>query len=115
LNFLFDQNISYRVAARLQSEYPGCGQVREWGLENGSDLEIWDFASRNDCSIVTFDADLHDLVTLYGHPPTVIWLRIGNTSTDNLITLLPKHSATIKAFITGSEYTEVGCLEIRQE
>lgn len=114
MKVLFDQNISFRVADRLSSEFPGCAQVRQLGLENSSDLEIWKFATDNDFTIVTFDADFHDLVTLFGYPPKVVWLRIGNTSTNNLITLLQNHSAVIKSFIADSDHGTVGCLEIRQ-
>jgi predicted nuclease of predicted toxin-antitoxin system len=114
LKVLLDQNISFRVAARLSSEFPGCAQVRQFGLENRSDLEIWKFATDHDFTNVTFDADFHDLVTLFGHPPKVVWLRIGNTSTNNLITLLLHYSAVIKSCTADSNHGAVGCLEIRQ-
>ncbi len=113
MKLLFDQNISFRVAARLQSSFPGCGQVRELALEDKSDLEIWEYAKQEGFTIVTFDADFFDLVTLYGHPPKVVWLRVGNTSTDNLITLLQKHAGNITAFIEDSDQAHVGCLEIQ--
>ncbi len=112
MKLLFDQNISFRVALNLKLTFPECGQVRELGLENKSDREIWDFAKREHYSIVTFDADFYDLVTLYGHPPKVIWLRMGNTSTDNLIKVIHTHSDIIKAFLTDNNYVDTGCLEI---
>lgn len=112
MKLLFDQNISFRVAKKLSPLFPECGQVRELKLENKSDREIWDFAKKEQYTIVTFDADFYDLVTLYGHPPKVIWLRIGNTSTDNLIITFQNHFDTIKAFIADKNYADVGCLEI---
>ena len=112
MKLLFDQNISFRVANRLRPIFPGCGQVRELNLEDKSDQEIWNFATKEEFTIVTFDADFYDLVTLYGHPPKVIWLRIGNTSTDNLIRVLQSHSEIIKAFVSDINYADIGCLEI---
>lgn len=112
MKLLFDQNISFRAAQKLKPTFPECGQVRELNLENKSDRELWDFAKREHYSIVTFDADFYDLVTLYGHPPKVIWLRMGNTSTDNLIKVIQTHSEIIKAFLTDKNYTDIGCLEI---
>ncbi|MFN9581897.1 MAG: DUF5615 family PIN-like protein [Bacteroidota bacterium] len=112
MRLLFDQNISFRVANKLKTEFPGCGQVRELNLEDKSDREIWDFAKREQYTIVTFDADFYDLVTLYGHPPKVVWLRVGNTSSDNLIKVFMNRSEVIKAFVTDSNYADIGCLEI---
>lgn len=112
MKLLFDQNISFRVANRLKSVFPTCGQVRELKLEDKSDREIWNFAKKEEYTIVTFDADFYDLVVLYGHPPKVIWLRIGNTSSDNLIKVLQYHADIIKAFVTDKNYAGIGCLEI---
>lgn len=81
-------------------------------MEDKSDREIWEFAKKEGFTIVTFDADFYDLVTLYGHPPKVIWLRIGNTTSDNLIMILQTHSEIIKAFVTDKNYTDIGYLEI---
>lgn len=112
MKLLFDQNISFRVANKLTTEFPGCRQVRELQLEDKSDREIWDFAKREQYTMVTFDADFYDFVTLYGHPPKVIWLRIGNTSSDNLVKVFLHHSDIIKAFVTDSNYSDIACLEI---
>jgi len=112
VKLLFDQNISFRVVNKLQPTFPGCRQVRELNLEEKSDREIWNFANNEEYTIVTFDADFYDLVTLYGHPPKVVWLRIGNTSTDNLIKILLNHSEIIKVFVGDKNYYDIGCLEI---
>ena len=34
MKLLFDQNISFRIAKKLQDVFPSCAQVRELGLEN---------------------------------------------------------------------------------
>lgn len=112
MKLLFDQNISFRVANKLRAVFPGCGQVRELKLEDKSDREIWNFAKAENFTIVTFDADFYDLVTLYGHPPKVIWLRMGNTSSDNLVNVLQNHSDIIKAFVDDLNYKDISCLEI---
>jgi len=80
VKLLFDQNISFRVANKLQAHFPGCEQVRELKLENKTDREIWNFAKSENYTIVTFDADFYDSATLFGHPPKVIWLRMDNNS-----------------------------------
>ena len=112
MKLLFDQNISFRAINSLLKIYPKAKQVRELGLENATDRKIWDYAKTNKYAIVTFDADFYDLATLYGHPPKIIWLRLGNTSTSNLIKLLEKHVDIITAFLTDTDNTSLGCLEI---
>lgn len=112
MKLLFDQNISWRVLSQLADVFPEAKQVRDLELVNRTDREIWEFAKQNGCSIVTFDADFYDFVTLYGHPPKVIWLRIGNTSTRELVEVLRSHSAQIIEFLTDTALSEISCLEI---
>lgn len=88
MKLLFDQNISFRAVNQITKLFPFSKQVRELNLENMSDTMIWNYAKSSDYTIVSFDADFYDLVTLYGHPPKVIWLRIGNTQIKILLKLL---------------------------
>lgn len=113
MKLLFDQNISFRIVNRLKDIFQDCAQVRNEGLENATDIEIWDYAKREGFNIVTFDTDFYDLSTLKGHPPKVIWLRIGNTSTENLEKVLRENEEIIKEFLSSETYSEISCLEIQ--
>ena len=108
MKLLFDQNISYRLVRQLIDLFPDSKQVRELGLENSTDTEIFDFAKKNQFSIVTFDSDFYDLSTIIGFPPKIIWIRTGNTTTKNLANLLRNKSDLIKLFLR----EDYGCLEI---
>lgn len=46
MKLLFDQNISYRLLNHIQDVLPEAKQVRELGLENYSDKQIWEFAKK---------------------------------------------------------------------
>ena len=96
MNLLFDQNISYRIIKRIEDVFPGSLSVSELGLQNPHDVEIWKFAKANNYCIVTFDADFIDLSNLRGFPPKIIWLRIGNTSTQYIAERLRKEKENIK-------------------
>ncbi|KAF5076366.1 hypothetical protein DSECCO2_161460 [anaerobic digester metagenome] len=61
MKLLLDQNISFRIASRIQDIYPGTRQVKELGLENSKDLIIWEYARRNGFCILTFDNDFYDI------------------------------------------------------
>ena len=110
MKLLFDQNISFRLIKRIIDFFPGSKQVRELGLENSSDIEIFEFAKRNEFAIVTFDSDFCDLNIIKGYPPKIIWIRTGNTTIKNLERLLRKKSDLIKLFLS----EDYGCLEITE-
>jgi predicted nuclease of predicted toxin-antitoxin system len=112
VKLLFDQNISFRVVKKIHTLFPGSKQLREAKLENATDQQVWNYAKKEKFSIVTFDGDFYDLVTLYGHPPKIIWLRMGNISTDNIANTFAKHIGLINAFLTDDIYFDIGCLEI---
>ncbi len=108
MKLLFDQNISFRLIKRIIDVYPESRQVRELGLENATDFEIFEYAKKNDYAIVTFDSDFCDLNIIKGFPPKIIWLRTGNTTTKNIGKLLRNKQELIKIFLS----EDYGCLEI---
>ena len=59
---------------------------------------VWDYAKDNDLMIVSKDADMHDLSLVFGNPPKVIWLRLGNCSTLQVENLLRREFKAIKLF-----------------
>jgi predicted nuclease of predicted toxin-antitoxin system len=112
VKLLFDQNISYRVIKKISPLYPDAQQIRALGLENSTDIQIWEYAKKSDYSIVTFDADYFDIASLKGHPPKIIWLRVGNTTTDNLARLFIDKYNQIEDFISNPDNKNLACLEI---
>lgn len=113
MKLLFDQNISFRIISKIASHFPEAKQVRQIGIENYSDIEIWKFAKENKYIIVTFDGDFYDLSNLKGLPPKIIWLRFGNTKTDFLAEIMNSKRSIINDFINASEFSEIACLEIK--
>jgi predicted nuclease of predicted toxin-antitoxin system len=103
LTLLFDQNISPKIAKQLENIFPGVKQVRHLGLENASDLEIFEYAKINGYAIVTFDADFVDLNVLKGFPPKIIWLRTGNLTTKSIAKFLNKNLVAIRNFLHSEE------------
>ena len=112
MKLLFDQNISFRIIGIIKDYFPESNHVKYLGLENKSDIEIWDYAKVNGYTIVTFDSDFQDFSTLFGTPPKVIWLRMGNTSTEKIAEILTNKSGAIKDFHFASEQSEISVLEI---
>lgn len=112
MKLLFDQNISFRLIKKIKPIFPNADQVRHLGLENASDQQIWLYAKTHGYTIVTFDADFLDIAQIKGIPPKIIWLRMGNTTTDAIVDALLYQQHTIAAFIQQPEHQDKTCLEI---
>lgn len=98
MTLLFDENLSPKLPWLLASLFPGSVHVRECGLKGFPDEDIWEFARDNEFTIVSKDSDFHQRSLLYGHPPKLVWLRIGNCTRDNLVSLLAAHEQDIRTF-----------------
>src|SRR3954453_9095833 len=85
---LFDENLAARLVTALADIYPGSAHVTELGLTGASDLAIWAAAKFHSLTIASKDEDFQRLSDRYGQPPKVIRIRLGNCSTEQIITLL---------------------------
>src|SRR3990170_6190266 len=61
---------------------PGIAHVRDLDLHAATDAEVLRVAAERDLVIVTKDKDFADIVTARGGGPKVLWLMLGNASTD---------------------------------
>jgi predicted nuclease of predicted toxin-antitoxin system len=75
MKLLFDQNISFRILNILPVSFFDSSHVKEEGLINSSDLEIWEYAKHNEFTIVSQVSDFNDINLLKGFPPKIIWTR----------------------------------------
>ena len=58
--------------------------VRDVGLRDASDVQIFEASKQADVVLVTKDSDFSHLIERLGSPPRIIWLRCGNTSNERL-------------------------------
>ncbi len=98
MKLLFDQNLSHNLIKALDDLFPDSVHVRDIGLREASDAEIWDYAKENGYVIVSKDSDFQQRSLLYGSPPKFIWIRIGNSSVQEIEDLIRLHSITIHTF-----------------
>ena len=75
MSLLFDENLSPRLAARLASLFPGCIHVRDVGLQQADDREIWQWAGDNGHTLVTTDSDFVVMAEQIGPPSKVIHIE----------------------------------------
>jgi predicted nuclease of predicted toxin-antitoxin system len=98
MKLLFDENLSPQLPNRLKDLFPNSLHVRDVGMKATSDPIVWNYAKDNDLMIVSKDADMHDLSLVFGNPPKVIWVRLGNCSTSQVENLLRRDFDVIRAF-----------------
>src|SRR5260370_41597901 len=59
--------------------------VRDIGLREANDAEIWRYAVQHQAAIITKDEDFAERCLYSRDEPVIIWLRIGNTSNQALL------------------------------
>jgi predicted nuclease of predicted toxin-antitoxin system len=77
LKLLLDQNLSYKLVARLETLFPGTTQARPLGMAQATDTAIWQYAADHGFTIVTKDSDFYERSLIHGFPPKIIWLQCG--------------------------------------
>jgi predicted nuclease of predicted toxin-antitoxin system len=100
---LFDENLAARLVTNLADLYPGALHVSDCGLAGRSDQAIWQYAGEHGFVIITKDDDFQRFSVLYGAPPKVIWIRLGNCSTADIIRLLSERHPEIARFMADEE------------
>jgi predicted nuclease of predicted toxin-antitoxin system len=98
MKILLDENLSQRLIALIESTYPGCVHVETVFERGKSDSSIWAYARDNAFTIVSKDNDFRQRVFVFGPPPKVIWLNVGNAGTNDVAALLLAHAERIKEF-----------------
>lgn len=88
VRLLLDQNLSVRLLPSLNNAFPGSAHVLALGLAEADDETVWSFAARHGFTIVSKDSDFHQRSFLRGAPPKVIWIRLGNCTTEAIKELL---------------------------
>ena len=98
MKLLFDQNLSPQLVRLLAAEFPGSQHVRDAGLAAAPDAAVWAYAAGQGLVILSKDSDFQHRALLLGHPPKVVWVRLGNCSTAAVVALLRARQADLLAF-----------------
>jgi predicted nuclease of predicted toxin-antitoxin system len=98
MKLLFDENLSHKLVRLLADLFPDSVHVREVGLKAADDPVVWEYAKNNKLMVVSKDSDMHQRSFVFGYPPKVVWVRLGNCSTSDVERLLRRHFSSIKIF-----------------
>ena len=111
MKLLFDNNLSYKLVARLADLFPDSNHVMMVGLDESDDLVIWNYAKENSYTIVTKDADYNEMCVIKGFPPKIIWLTIGNCKIQDIEQVIRNNTIIINDF---NNNKNLGVIEIIQ-
>jgi len=103
VKLLLDENLSPRLLTLIRRFYPGSRHVEQVGLKGKSDRAIWEYARQNDFIIASKDNDFRQRSFLFGPPPKVIWLAVGNAGTEAIAKLLAEEVQTVREFLAQPE------------
>jgi predicted nuclease of predicted toxin-antitoxin system len=98
VKLLLDQNLSHRILRQICDLYPDSAHVRDFGMSRSPDEDVWQFARSNGFVIVSKDTDFLQRSLLQGHPPKMLYLRLGNCSTSDIVSLLRLHHDDLALF-----------------
>lgn len=109
MKLLFDQNLAPRLVRQLEDIFPDSTHISRVGLERALDREVWRYARDNNFTIVTKDADFGELSVVLGYPPKVVWLRLGNCTTQQIGQALRRECSAITILETD---VQIGVLSV---
>jgi predicted nuclease of predicted toxin-antitoxin system len=108
VRFLIDTQLPIAFAPWLQERGYLAEHVLAIGLAQAKDSQIWYHAEQQRAVIVTKDEDFAGWVLRGRVGPSVVWLRVGNSSKRALLTWLePLWPAIIKKLEEGERLIEV--------
>ncbi len=107
-----DAQMSPAIAAWISSNFAvNAIAIRDLGLRDAEDKEIFEAARRENAIVMTKDSDFVLFLDRLGAPPQVIWVTCGNTSNarlkDILTKTLPKALELLKS---GEELVEINAI-----
>ena len=104
MKLLLDANISWRITKLIESSFPACFHSKDIPVNQpAKDLEIWEYARKNNFTILTHDDDFEKLLLLKGVSSKAITLMTFNKTTNEFSELLISKKETIQSFIQNEE------------
>lgn len=106
---LVDAQLSPTIAVWMSANFEITAiALRDIGLRDAEDLEIFEAAKTQGVIVLTKDSDFVDLANRFGVPPQIIWLTCGNTSNARLKQILNvKLLEALKLLSSGEVLVEI--------
>lgn len=103
MRFLVDNQLPAALANLLREQGHAAEHVLELGLAQGNDNPIWKHAIANRAVIITKDQDFAEWVRRGRSGPSVVWVRVGNTSRRALLAWFTRILPTLVSDLESGE------------
>ncbi len=99
-----DAQFSPAIATWITEKFDApASAVRELGLRDATDRQIFMQARQEGAVVMTKDSDFQRMLDEFGAPPKVIWVTCGNTSNTRLKEILSSTLASAIALLESGE------------
>ena len=107
-----DAQMSPAIAVWISNEFAvEAVVVRDLGLRDSEDKDIFQAAKRENAVVMTKDSDFVLLLDRLGPPPQVIWITCGNTSNARLKEILTNTlSKALELLDRGERLVEINAI-----
>ena len=102
MKLLFDEMLAPSLVHRLADLFQDSEHVRNLGLKQRPDSDVWYQAKNLGYTIVTKDKDFANLSLVWGAPPKVIFLQLENCSVQQMKDRLRRDALRISEFVANS-------------
>ena len=99
MKFLVDANLPPRLCVWLRSQRHEAEHLFDHNLLTATDTQIWKRARTESLVIFSKDTDFYDRAVLYGAPPQVVHIAVGNCSNARLFSVLPPSGMTLSRLL----------------
>ena len=108
MNFLVDNQLPDALCSFFTTHGHRSGHVLGLGMDEASDLEIWNYAAKGDWIVVSKDEDFLHLANRPGDAGKLLWVRIGNCRKHALLQVLDgEWQDILRAFEGGVRVVEI--------
>jgi predicted nuclease of predicted toxin-antitoxin system len=108
VKFLIDANLPPRLCGWLRSRHHEAEHLADLNLLTATDTRIWELGRLERAMVFSKDVDFYDRALLFGAPPQVVYVGVGNCSNDRLLELLSSEWSDIeRALLSGSRLISI--------
>lgn len=100
MNFLVDANLPPRLCVWLRQRGHAASHLVDLQSLRLTDKLVWKLAASRQEIIVSKDMDFYERALIFGKPPQVLLIALGNCSSDHLMAALDLSWITIEVELT---------------